>query len=829
VFVNYWVYCVQVNTTSVSDSQFYLTTSNGVIGGQRAQEFGTPYIHDDNPSSSGGLWSKEISVATPCRLQPGLPTTAVIYLYDLDIGRKWGVATQGRIPVTLIEESLSGGSSSPVGFEVFTNYNLGDPSNPANFSGNALDGISQIFATGEHQNFFLRLTGTIKPGTKYTLKLDNINDLNSIKIGLPADQINTSFACPQAPTCTFNNMPSIMSTGATADIDVTVTNTNDPPLTFNPADTSSSLTLINPGNAHARAGQYFAPGTSINANATPDNTTRWRNLSPADATTVMSNFTDPLDGRVKERIHPSSVRTIAKGQSITFRVRIRAADLVSGNLPASAVGYDIGFRVLQRQYRPMWDAFLPYSPSCAARIPVQTTPPVISADCTATGSGLEPGGVYSPFINFTHSTPTGADATGRVVLTIRDQNNVVLPGSGRQNLNFTIAHPISPPPRVTSVGVTGATYVFAAPNTTISFPTAGVYTATYDWSWVAGAQSGPPAPVLPATTNDCVVTITVATRPYFKVLGDIITINTSAVVNGWNQGLGAGALGYEASFPIDIGGSFGAGAQGMILSAGSTSGVASRFRNTGGNVRSLTLANTTPPGDAIWGGSFGSPYLMPIPALVNVTGLPTINAISAFGAASQYNLAGNVLAGGSIPAGRRVTIYVNGDVRITPGGGVNGITYANVGSYANRAAMPRFRLIATGNIYVDPAVTQLDGEYIAGNGGTGSIYTCFASGWTAPLDGTSENPYNVPGCRSTLLVNGALLGDSIKLTRVVGTLRSAAAIDGNMTGINTYQNSTNISEIIQFTPELFLVNPAGTPDDPAGDGYDSITALPPLF
>jgi hypothetical protein len=452
-------------------------------------------------------------------------------------------------------------------------------------------------------------------------------------------------------------------------------------------------------------------------------------------------------------------------------------------------------------------------------------PPIITATCSATGSVVEPGGVYSPFIVFTHRTPAGADAAGRVVLTVRDQANNVLAGSGRQNLSFTIAHPVSPAgTRDTSVGVTGATYGFAAPNSTISFPTPGTYTATYDWSWTAagGTQSGPPAPTPPLTTDDCVVTITVATRPYFKVLGDIITISPSAVINGWNQALGG--LGYEPTFPVNIGGSFGAGAQGMILSAGTTSGVTSKFRNPGGSLRSLTMSNTTPPGDLTWGGQFGVPFLMPQPALANLRPSATVNAVSGI-VTGAYTLSGNTLSGGSIPAGRQVTIYAEGDVRIVPGA-ANGIVYGNAAGYATRNDIPRFRLIATGNIFVDPAVTQLDGEYIAGNGGVGSVYTCFAPGWSVPIDGVVNNPYGV--CASTLLVNGSLTGDSIKLTRAVGTLRNAASNDADLIGVNSYRNSGNIAEIIQYTPELFLVNPVSSGAN-SNYGYDSITALPPLF
>lgn len=457
--------------------------------------------------------------------------------------------------------------------------------------------------------------------------------------------------------------------------------------------------------------------------------------------------------------------------------------------------------------------------------------PITQADpaesCSLTPIGFEPGTAYYPRIRFTNSLSGTATATINVNFSIDG-----LAGSDRTVSGISLPAPVSPATSVVRTAyVTSPDFtpqagdVAFTADTPISLPTPGSYTARYDWSWTAGSYSGPPAPVAPATTNDCVVTIIVASRPYFKALGDVITQDPASVINGWNQALGG--LGYEATFPVNAGGNFGAGAQGMILSAGPTTGVASRFRNTGGNPRSFTLANTTPPGDLTWGGNFGSPLLMPAPLLDNLTPVDTTNSIAGI-ASGMYSLAGGTLTGGVIAPGRQVTIYVNGDVRIVSGGG-SGITYANSNSYPNRTTIPRFRLIATGSIYIDPGVTQLDGEYIAGNGGSGNIYTCFAAGWSAPLDGTTENPYGV--CGGTLIVNGALLADSIKLTRAVGTLRGAQANDADLllVGPTDYQNASNISEIIQFTPELFLVNPAGPPSDSSPNRYDSITALPPLF
>ena len=63
---------------------------------------------------------------------------------------------------------------------------------------------------------------------------------------------------------------------------------------------------------------------------------------------------------------------------------------------------------------------------------------------------------------------------------------------------------------------------------------------------------------------------------------------------------------------------------------------------------------------------------------------------------------------------------------------------------------------------------------------------------------------------------------------MIGTVRNSTATDGTRTGPGTYQNSGNISEIIQFTPELFMATPAEKTTS-LGNTYDAVTALPPLF
>ena len=181
-------------------------------------------------------------------------------------------------------------------------------------------------------------------------------------------------------------------------------------------------------------------------------------------------------------------------------------------------------------------------------------------------------------------------------------------------------------------------------------------------------------------------------------------------------------------------------------------------------------------------------------------------------------MTGNQIFATNLSDGARTTVYRTGTVWIR-----GNIAYADSGSFSSITDISRFRLVATGNIYIDPAVTRLDGEYISSGG---SVYTCHNSTWTAATIGPAL--YGSACRTNNLVVNGSLIGGNIKLTRSGGTLVSATPADGVPAGAS-YVNAGNIAEVVQFTPELFFAKPAGPANIPAGTVYDSITALPPLF
>ena len=165
---------------------------------------------------------------------------------------------------------------------------------------------------------------------------------------------------------------------------------------------------------------------------------------------------------------------------------------------------------------------------------------------------------------------------------------------------------------------------------------------------------------------------------------------------------------------------------------------------------------------------------------------------------------------------------------------INGnIVYAGAGAgYPGLASIPHIKFVVLsggvagkGNININGSVSQIDAELVA----EGSIDTCYNLALNA------YNTCSVAAGASPLVVNGSLAASKVKMGRLVGTLRESRPEDGSRVGpcpapiANGYCNFNNIAEIIQFTPEVYLSNPAEAPPTPTGNRYDSITALPPLF
>ena len=173
-----------------------------------------------------------------------------------------------------------------------------------------------------------------------------------------------------------------------------------------------------------------------------------------------------------------------------------------------------------------------------------------------------------------------------------------------------------------------------------------------------------------------------------------------------------------------------------------------------------------------------------------------------------------------VEAGDNVAFYVAGDIFIE-----DNIIYDTTGWTAQ--TIPSMLVVATGNIYIDPSVTQLDGTYEAG----GKIVTCAtASGAITPT-----NLYDT--CKNKLIVNGSFVAKKIELLRTYGSLRDEArnlAPPGSLVTCDSASgpavNQPNCAaEVFQFSPEHYLERPAARVPGAGMVQYDAVTSLPPVL
>jgi hypothetical protein len=326
-----------------------------------------------------------------------------------------------------------------------------------------------------------------------------------------------------------------------------------------------------------------------------------------------------------------------------------------------------------------------------------------------------------------------------------------------------------------------------------------------------------PGGTIAITNNPSEVCTVVAFQPYLKVFGGdisagnglattpgVCTANNSAAVISWNaegasfNGAGAQFATYALSRITDF-----ATAQGNAGGAPVPSGLA--FSNA---------APPTVPSGSDFGGSFASVPCIPnyyndIPSAP--TPLPGSN-VSTF-TTHDYSASGAVtLDGGTINPHNRIRVFVTGNVYIR-----NNITYAGNWDVNN---MPLFELVVKGNIYIDPAVSQLDGIYIAQKSGanTGLISTCATAAGSLSLSGGA---FYAP-CNRKLTINGVFTADQIQFMRTKGTFADSASD-------NAQNGTSNAAEQFNFNPTLWIAQPVAQPGSGTVGNYDAITSLPPVL
>ena len=349
----------------------------------------------------------------------------------------------------------------------------------------------------------------------------------------------------------------------------------------------------------------------------------------------------------------------------------------------------------------------------------------------------------------------------------------------------------------------------------------------------------------------------VSNEPYVRAYGNDVAAGIE--FNGSNNSCQNGASIIANPSPDQGPRPRGSGSQFAAVSLGSISNFATAFLRSATEtaINGLTLANT-------YGGYGGNYAYAPTGCQVvynyygestaNNTGstIPVIGAYNINSAPPTVKL--NVIGGYVTLQGNNINgehvIYVNGNVYIS-----SNITYnnsaasynANTGKLSN---IPGLFVIASGNIYIGPKVTSIDGVYVAENqcdytlvscssGSGGVINTCADIN---NISGNSSGAYPpsqlFSSCEQQLYVKGALMADTVKLERTYSSMRSSQAGENPLTpmasihscdlgspGISPPSAPDCASQIFDFNP----INYLGNPQFSSNNNYDSIISLPPVL
>lgn len=175
----------------------------------------------------------------------------------------------------------------------------------------------------------------------------------------------------------------------------------------------------------------------------------------------------------------------------------------------------------------------------------------------------------------------------------------------------------------------------------------------------------------------------------------------------------------------------------------------------------------------------------------------------------QYIVNQNIdsFAGGTVPSGRKITLYVKGDITIT-----GNITYANWDPN-NPDSAPSLAIVVKGNINIASNVTRIDGLFVAqpsSSGQDGEFNTCANNG---------GNQF----CSSQLVANGAVIARKIKPLRSDGTVSQDAC-----PAFLAYPcaNFHKPAEIFNYIPSMVFISPNFSP---IYNSLQGLYNLPPVF
>jgi len=338
---------------------------------------------------------------------------------------------------------------------------------------------------------------------------------------------------------------------------------------------------------------------------------------------------------------------------------------------------------------------------------------------------------------------------------------------------------------------------------------------------VTGAEA---PPTTGPTTSPQTCSNPLAAEPYIKVFGGDVSAGTATNITGQSctneAGIDTFNLGDNNSYA-------GSGTQLAAFAITAIDGFASAQNDNGTGISppptatALTFANKT---SGEYGGNFvgsandcSTDYYAKYAALADQSlygtpdaGLALQEALSTGGNVA-YSVSGGTIGDPStpinIPTGDNIVIYSDGPITIA-----GNITYGGVST--DLSQMPNLEIITDNTgIYINSAVTQLDGEYVAE--GTGGIINDCAD--VADTDDWFPSTDGSPSCGQELTVDGSFTANALYLSRTNGSLHEASTSDG--------PGANNAAEEFDYSPSNWLTYPNQTtvPD------VQAVSSLPPVL
>ncbi len=379
----------------------------------------------------------------------------------------------------------------------------------------------------------------------------------------------------------------------------------------------------------------------------------------------------------------------------------------------------------------------------------------------------------------------------------------------------------------------GAATSFAYPNVSarVKFD-AVAYKRSYTWT-ISGTSAGPNG-ANGNWTTDCTndvsgdaSTVSVTKKPYVRVYGGDVFAGGGILANDGSCSINATASA-KGFMKGDANGNYrGSGVELAVFAVDVIQGVQSRSMS--GQAPTYLAFSNDPSKVSIssatynFGGGFNSTdscvkdyYADNARGTVALSDTNISNLES--GKYTIGNGAGPVtLTSPGLQDGKRIVVYVNGDVLLKG----NKFGYQN-NNWGNIAQIPSIYIIASGNIYINSDVSQLDGVYIAQQSGggttTGEIYTCATDANLNMLRNPAEL-FNQ--CGKKLTINGAFIAKQVHLLRHTGSVSESVPQETS--------GSAKISEVFNYSPELFLTQGGGMPSESRSVQIDSLVSLPPVF